>query len=118
MGRKALVEEIKRIFTEPSAEAALTELYALTQRPWGEKFPTVLSAWHQAWDRMIYAPKEVHLRRSTNAIESINAMLRKIIKTRGYLSSDDAATKLNWLALRNITAYWGRAATDRKEAMN
>jgi putative transposase len=54
----------------------------------------------------------------TNAIESINARLRKIIKSRGHFPSDDAATKLIWLALRNITADWGRAAHNWKEAMN
>ena len=53
-----------------------------------------------------------------NAIESINARLRKIIKTRGHFPSDEAATKLIWLALRNITADWGRAAPDWKQAMN
>ncbi|MGQ5525775.1 transposase, partial [Chitinimonas sp. PSY-7] len=42
-----------------------------------------------------------------NAIENINAQLRKIIKTRGHFPSDEAATKLIWLALRNITADWG-----------
>ena len=54
----------------------------------------------------------------TSAIESINARLRKIIKTRGHFPSDDAASKLIWLALRNITADWGRAAHDWKTAMN
>jgi len=49
---------------------------------------------------------------TTNAIESIHSQLRKIIKTRGHFPSDDAATKLIWLALKNITAHWGRAATD------
>ncbi len=44
--------------------------------------------------------------------------LRKIIKTRGHFPSDDAASKLIWLALRNITADWGRAAKDWKDAMN
>jgi hypothetical protein len=44
--------------------------------------------------------------------------LRKIIKTRGHFPSDDAATKLIWLALRNITADWGRAAKEWKLAMN
>ena len=48
---------------------------------------------------------------TTNAIESVNARLRKIIKTRGHFPSDDAATKLIGLALRNITADWGRPAT-------
>ena len=47
-----------------------------------------------------------------------NARLRKIIKTRGHFPSDDAATKLIWLALRNVTADWGRAAKDWKDAMN
>jgi hypothetical protein len=55
---------------------------------------------------------------TTNAIESVNARLRKIIKTRGHFPSDDAATKLIWLALRNITQDWGRAANHRKSAMN
>ncbi len=55
---------------------------------------------------------------TTNAIENINGQLRKIIKTRGHFPSDEAATKLIWLALRNITADWGRAAHDWKAAMN
>jgi putative transposase len=129
--RKALAAAIKPIYTAPSAEAALAELDAFEQGPWGEKFPTVAAAWRRAWDRVIpffafppairrviYAPKEVPLGDTTNAIESINARLRKIIKTRGHFPSDDAATKLIWLALRNITADWGRAAKDWKDAMN
>jgi putative transposase len=55
---------------------------------------------------------------TTNAIESVNARLRKIIKTRGHFPTDDAASKLVWLALRNITAGWGTAAHHWKEAMN
>ena len=55
---------------------------------------------------------------TTNAIESITTRLRNIIKTREHFPSDDAATKLIWLALRNITVDWGRAAKDWKEAMN
>jgi putative transposase len=55
---------------------------------------------------------------TTNAIESVNARLRKVIKTRGHFPSDEAATKLIWLALRNITEDWGRAAKGWKEAMN
>jgi len=55
---------------------------------------------------------------TTNAIESVNSQLRKIIKTRGHFPSDKAASKLIWLALRNITAAWSRATKDWKEAMN
>ena len=120
--RKALAAAIKPIYTAPSAEAAQAELDAFAQGSWGEKFPTVTAAWRRAWDRVIpFFAFPSPIRRviyTTNAIESINARLRKIIKTRGHFPSDDAATKLIWLALRNITADWGRAAKDWKEAMN
>lgn len=55
---------------------------------------------------------------TTKPIESINAQLRKTIKTRGHFPNDDAATKLIWLGLRNITANWGSEAHDWKSAMN
>jgi transposase-like protein len=44
--------------------------------------------------------------------------LRKIIKTRGHFPSDEAATKLIWLALRNVTAGWSRSAREWIKAMN
>ena len=55
---------------------------------------------------------------TTHAIKSINARLRKIIQKRGHFPSDDTATHLIWLALRNITTDWGRASRDWKDAMN
>jgi len=55
---------------------------------------------------------------TTNAIESLHGRLRKIIKTRGHFPTDEAATKLIWLALRNITADWGRASKEWRSAMN
>lgn len=86
------------------------------------KFPTVVAAWRRAWDRVIpffaLPPAVRRVIYTTNAIESVNAQLRKIIKTRGHFPSDDAASKLLWLALRNITADWSRAAHNWKEAMN
>jgi transposase-like protein len=120
--RKALAAAIKPIYTAPSAEAALAELEAFAPGPWGKKFPTVAAAWRRAWDRVIpffaFPPAIRRVIYTTHAIESINARLRKIIKTRGHFPSDEAATKLIWLALRTITADWGQAAKDRKEAMN
>ena len=120
--RKALAAAIKPVYTAPSAEAAQAELDAFEQGAWGRKFPTVVAAWRRAWDRVIpffaFPPVVRRVIYTTNAIESINARLRKIIKTRGHFPSDDAATKLIWLALRNITADWGRAAHNWKEAMN
>jgi len=120
--RKALAAAIKPIYTAVSAEAAEAELDAFEAGPWGQKFPTVVAAWRRAWDKVIpffaFPPEVRRVIYTTNAIESVNARLRKIIKTRGHFPSDDAATKLIWLALRNITEDWGRAANHWKSAMN
>ena len=120
--RKALAAALKPIYTAVSAEAASAALDAFEGSSWGEKFPTVVAAWRRAWDRVIpfyaFPPAVRRVIYTTNAIESIHARLRKIIKTRGHFPSDDAATKLIWLALRNITADWGRAAKEWREAMN
>ena len=120
--RKALAAAIKPIYKAASAEAALAELDAFEDGPWGQKFPTVVASWRRAWAHVIpffaFPPAIRKVIYTTNAIESVNAQLRKIIKTRGHFPSDDAASKLIWLALRNITADWSRAAHDWKTAMN
>mgnify|MGYP003377853682 FL=1 len=120
--RKPLAAAIKPIYTAASAEAALAELDAFESGPWGKKFPTVVASWRRVWDKVIpffaFPPEVRRVIYTTNAIESVNARLRKILKTRGHFPSDEAATKLIWLALRNITADWGRAANHWKAAMN
>lgn len=98
------------------------ELAAFKRGPWSQRFPTMVANWRRAWDKVIpffaFPPAVHRVIYTTNAIESINTRLRKIKKTRGHVPSDDAASKLTWLALRNITADWGRAAHDWKSAMN
>jgi putative transposase len=120
--RRALAAAIRPIYTAASAQAAEAELEAFEQGEWGQKFPSVVAAWRRAWDRVIpffaFAPAVRKVIYTTNAIESLNAQLRKTVKTRGHFPSDDAATKLLWLALRNITAGWTHAAHDWKAAMN
>lgn len=120
--RRELAAALKPIYSAASADAAQAELDAFEQGAWGQKFPTVVAAWRRAWDRVIpffaFPPAVRKVIYTTNAIESINARLRKIVKTRGHFPSDEAATKLIWLALRNITANWGHAAHDWKAAMN
>ena len=120
--RKALAAAIKPIYKAASAQAAQAELDAFEEGPWGQKFPTVVASWRRAWANVIpffaFPPAIRKVIYTTNAIESVNAQLRKIIKTRGHFPSDEAATKLIWLALRNITADWSRAAPDWKAAMN
>lgn len=119
--RPRLAAAIKPIYTAPSAEAAQAELEAFEQSLLGQKFAPVAMAWRRAWDRVIpffaFPPAVRKVIYTTNAIESVNARLRKIIKTRGHFPTDDAATKLIWLALRNITADWRRANQDWKAAM-
>jgi transposase-like protein len=120
--RKLLAQALKPVYTATSAETAADALDEFERGPWGQKYPTVTAAWRRAWDRVIpffaFAPAVRRVVYTTNAIESIHSQLRKIIKTRGHFPSDDAATKLIWLALRNITGDWGRAAKEWREAMN
>jgi transposase-like protein len=120
--RKLLAAAIKPIYTAANAEAAAQAMDEFERGAWGQKFPTVVAGWRRAWDRVIpffaFPPAVRRVIYTTNAIESLHSRLRKIIKTRGHFPSDDAATKLLWLALRNITADWGRAAKEWREAMN
>ncbi|MDM0079425.1 IS256 family transposase [Variovorax sp. J31P179] len=120
--RKLLAAALRPVYTAPSAEAAEEALDAFERSPWGQKFPTVTASWRRAWDRVIpffaFPPAVRRVVYTTNAIESVHSRLRKIIKTRGHFPGDDAATKLIWLALRNITADWGRAAKEWRDAMN
>ena len=120
--RKKLAAALRPIYAAASAEAAEAALGAFEDGEWGRKFPTVVAAWRRAWTQVIpfftFPPEIRRVIYTTNAIESVNARLRKIIKTRGHFPIDDAASKLIWLALRNITAGWGTAAHHWKEAMN
>jgi putative transposase len=120
--RKGLAQALKAIYTAPTAEAAQAELEAFAQGTWGCRFPHVVAAWQRAWDRVIpffaFPPAIRKVIYTTNAIESVNARLRKILKTRGHFPTDEAATKLIWLALRNITSEWSRPSPAWKEAMN
>ena len=120
--RKTLAAAIRPIYSAANAEAAEAGLTEFESGPWGRKFPTIGASWRRAWDKVIpffaFPPEIRKIIYTTNALESVNAQLRKIIKTRGHFPSDDAASKLIWLALRNITADWSRAAHDWKAAMN
>jgi putative transposase len=120
--RKKLAAALRPIYAAASAEAAEAALDAFADGEWGRKFPTVVAAWRRAWQRVIpffaFPPEIRRVIYTTNAIESVNAQVRKIIKTRGHFPTDDAANKLIWLALRNITADWGKPAHHWKEAMN
>jgi putative transposase len=120
--RTPLAAALRPIYTAASADAALLVLDACEAGPWGVRFPTVVAAWRRAWPHVIpffaFPPEVRRVIYTTNALESVHARLRKIIKTRGHFPTDEAATKLLWLALRNITASWVRGARTWKAAMN
>jgi len=82
----------------------------------------IVQAWQRAWEYVIpffvFPPEIRRVIYTTNAIESLNMQLRKIIKTRGHFPNDEAAIKLMWLALRNVLNKSVRAAFDWKSAMN
>jgi putative transposase len=120
--RKHLAVALRPIYSAPSAEAASAARDAFDRSAWGTKFPTVVASWRRAWTHVIpffaFPPEIRRLLYTTNALESVHAQLRKSIKTRGHFPNDEAATKLLWLALRNITAKWQRTAYAWHAAMN
>ena len=120
--RKPLAAALRPIYTAASADAAAAALEAFAAGPWGERFPTVVASWRRAWSQVIpFFAFEPAIRRvlyTTNALESVNAGLRKIIKTRGHFPTDEAATKLIWLALRNLLRGRAKAANHWHHAMN
>jgi putative transposase len=109
--RKRLGSILRPIYGAVNAQAAKQALHAFAQGPWGKKYPMIVTAWEKAWEPVIpffaFPPDIRRIIYTTNAIESVNAQLRKIIKTRGQFPTDEAALKLLWLALRNITVRWG-----------
>ncbi|MGW9065690.1 IS256 family transposase [Achromobacter animicus] len=120
--RRTVAAALRPIYTAATVEAALAALVQFEQGPWGQRYAPIADAWRRAWDRVIpfftFPPAIRKVIYTTNAIESINAQLRRAVKTRGHFPSDEAATKLLWLVLRNITGTWGSATHDWKAAMN
>jgi putative transposase len=120
--RKALAAALKPVYTAASADAALAALDDFAEGPLGQRFPTVAASWRRAWTHVIpffaFPPDVRRLLYTTNALENVHRQLRKIIKTRGHFPNDDAATKLLWLGLRNITLQWAQRTPGWEAAMN
>ncbi len=120
--RRVLAAALKPIYTASSAETAREALEAFASSEMGQKYGSVAQAWERAWDYVIpffaFAPEIRKIIYTTNAIESLHMQLRKIIKSRGHFPSDEAATKLLYLALRNIMTDKIRSVRQWKAAMN
>jgi putative transposase len=104
--RKKVAAALRPIYTAPTVEAAETELLAFAESELGRKYPAAVATWENAWERFIpflaFPPELRKIIYTTNAIESLNYQLRKIIKNRGHFPNDDAVIKLLWLAIRDI----------------
>jgi putative transposase len=116
--RKKIAAALRPIYTAPTADAAETALLEFAESELGQRHKAVVATWQNAWERFIpflaFPPEIRKIIYTTNAIESLNFQLRKIIKNRGHFPNDDAAIKLLWLAIRDIE---DKRARDRaKEA--
>ncbi|GAA0919315.1 IS256 family transposase [Pseudonocardia zijingensis] len=116
--RKKVAAALRPIYTAPTADAAETELLAFAESDLGHKYPAAVATWENAWERFIpflaFPPELRKIIYTTNAIESLNFQLRKIIKNRGHFPNDDAAIKLLWLAIRDIEDKRARARAKEK----
>ncbi len=103
--RKGVATDLRRIYSAATADQAADELDALKDK-WAGKYASIAPAWRRAWQEVIpffaFDPAIRKIIYTTNAIESLNRVIRKSIKTRGSFPTDQAATKLIYLAIRNF----------------
>lgn len=109
--RKLIMPDLKAIYRAENADAALDRLAQFEAR-WGARYPAVGASWRRAWEHVIplfaFPPDVRKMIYTTNAVESLNRSLRKIIKTRGSFPNDEAAMKLLYLAIDNAKVHWRR----------
>jgi len=109
--RKIIMPDLKAIYRAETAAAALAQLDAFEAK-WGKRYPAIGQAWRRAWEHVVplfaFPPAIRKMIYTTNAVESLNRSLRKIIKTRGSFPTDEAALKLLFLAIRNAGLRWCR----------
>lgn len=119
--RKAVAKDLKAVYRAATADAAALQLDEFEDK-WGARFPSIAPIWRRNWEQVIpffSYPEDVRkIIYTTNAIESLNMSLRKIIKNRGHFPNDDAATKLLYLALRNAAKKWTMPSRTWKQALN
>jgi len=120
----ALAKDLKPIYTAPSESAALDAFVAVTEA-WGERHPAIIKLWESAWPEFVpFLQFDTHIRAvvcTTNAIESINARIRRAVNARGHFPTETAALKCVYLAIMSLdpTGRGRRRWSNRwKEALN
>jgi transposase-like protein len=119
--QKEVAADLRQIYTASTVELAEQRLTEFEEK-WDAQYAPIGLSWRKNWARVIpffdYPPEIRKVIYTTNAIESINMSLRKVIKTRSSFPTDEAATKLFYLALRNISKKWTMPIRDWKAALN
>lgn len=118
--RKPVATDLKAVYRAATERQAKQELDDFVAK-WGDRYQAIGKLWRDNWDRVIPLfdfPAEVRrIIYTTNAVESLHMSLRKIIKTRGSFPSEEAALKLLYLALQNVSAKW-EIVQQWKQALN
>jgi transposase-like protein len=100
-----VAKALKPVYTAPSEDAA-TERFLEFQEAWGKKYPAIVKLWSDAWAEFVpFLSFDVEIRKvicSTNAIESVNARIRKAVRARGHFPNEAAALKCIYMALMSL----------------
>ena len=119
--QKEVAADLRAIYTAATADEAELMLTQFETK-WDPQYPPIGQSWRRNWERIIpFFDYPAEIRKviyTTNAIESINMSLRKVIKTRSSFPTDEAVTKLFYLALNNISKKWTMPIRDWKGALN
>jgi putative transposase len=119
--RKALASDLKKVYGAATEEAAEQALVEFGER-WDKQYPTISKSWLNHWQRVIpfFAfPQDIRKAiYTTNAIESMNMTLRKVLRNHRSFPTDESAMKVVYLALQNISKKWTMPIRDWKAALN
>jgi len=119
--RKNIAADLKEIYHSSTVELAEKALETFSSK-WDSKYPTISQSWRNNWANIIpffaYPPEIRKVIYTTNAIESLNMTLRKILKTRASFPNDDALRKLLYLGLQNASKKWTMPIRDWVSAIN
>src|SRR6516225_9464592 len=114
--RKGVAAGLKAVYRAVDAEAAALALNEFEDGPWGRKYPAITASWRRSWSEVIpfFAfPQDVRrMIYTTNAIESLNSTVRRSVRVRGHFPNEEAALKLIWLQLREVTQKWKRPSRE------
>ena len=118
---KKVTSDLKRIYQSVTEEEASLELDQFADR-WDEKYPHISKSWRGHWAHLVTLfdyPNDIRkVIYTTNAIESLNGVIRKSVKTRKVFPSDDAALKVIYLAVESASKKWTMSIRNWKPALN